>query len=118
MDAFSIAMLAAALLVVVGVAVFVAGLFSEDTATRRRAGDPNSGFLWILKNSWKILFPPRGAKPYPTDQRRMAGGLLLIALGALLALGALGALGASKLTDGGGGTSPKPSPSASATATP
>jgi hypothetical protein len=69
-----------------GAVLFVLGLVQP--AGRRRAADSTSSFGFLIQHTWKVLFPPPGTT-YPRDQRMMAGGLMLIAVAALLAVGAL-----------------------------
>lgn len=84
---------AAAVTFLAGTVLFVAGLM-QPTGRRRRADEPTSAFGFLIRHAWKVLFPPSGTS-YPRDQRMMAGGLMLMAIAALLAIGALAAAVAS-----------------------
>ena len=68
-----------------GAILFVVGLTQP---TGKRAVDSTSVFSFLVRNAWKVLFPPPGTN-YPRGQRMMAGGLMLIAVSALLGIGAL-----------------------------
>jgi hypothetical protein len=76
-----------------GAVLFVIGLLQPN---KRRAADSTSILSFLVRNTFKVLFPPPGTS-YPRGQRMMAGGLMLIALSILLGLGAVGA----SLTQGG-----------------
>jgi hypothetical protein len=76
---------AAAVTFLAGTVLFVAGLM-QPTGRRRRADEPTSAFGFLIRHAWKVLFPPSGTS-YPRDQRMMAGGLMLMAIAALLAIG-------------------------------
>jgi len=71
-----------------GAVLFVVGLMQPSG--KRRTADSTSVFGFLVRHAWKVLFPPPGTN-YPLGQRMMAGGLMLIAVSALLGIGALGA---------------------------
>jgi hypothetical protein len=70
-----------------GAVLFMVGLFQPNA---RRTVDSTSILNFLVRNTFKVLFPPPGTS-YPRGQRMMAGGLMLIALSILLGLGAAGA---------------------------
>ena len=90
MDMVAVVILAvvAGVVFLMGAVLFVVGLVQPTGRRRRRAAEPTLGFGFLIQHAWKVLFPPPGTT-YPRDQRMMAGGLMLIAVAALLAIGAL-----------------------------
>ncbi len=95
-----------------GVVLFVVGLTRPAGQQRRAAAAGGQGtFTWLIKHAWAILFPSAGTT-YPADQKMMAGGLMLMAIGGILALAAIGT-GVAAAVGGSSPATPTPTPSSS-----
>lgn len=114
MDAARIVFIAAAIVFVVGAGLVIVGVMTPPSV--RAAADKDAGFWPIIKNvlgkMLKILFPPAGKPTPPAYQRRIAAGVLLMLLGAILAVGAITAGGLTG--DDDPETDPTPTPSSTA----
>ncbi|WP_369234709.1 hypothetical protein AB5J56_23305 [Streptomyces sp. R21] len=72
-----------------GMTLFLVGALKDRAVPKPEAEDNSSALLWLLKNSFKVAI---GGDKYPTSQRMMAQGTLLMSLGAILFLGVAAAV--------------------------